>query len=344
MQAILKATIDTALDVKAIKPAEFERILVDTTVQEKAIRYPVDARGSWRSRATRLSATPNAAAQSWGLRPRQAVQAARTRGQTPAHHRGKIDPRGALAKLEARAFDASSSPSTLASLTALLERADRIRTRQRKDKNKLYALHAPEVECISKGKARNRYEFGVKVSLAITHDQGLIVGAKRFAGNPFDGHTLAALITQCNALTQRAGRTVKQAIVDLGYRGVDADNPGVAVTHRGRIKSMSKTQSKLLKRRQAVEPVIGHVKHDHRMIRCHLRGSTGDRVARDGLCGGLQHPLVDAGDAALGPERAFCAPHFEAARGCSCGIKVAAPFQLAILASLAGLRPTCGLI
>ena len=134
----------------------------------------------------------------------------------------------------------------MASLAALLERADRIRTRQRKDKNKLYAPHAPEVECIGKGKARNRYEFGVKVSLAIAHKQGLIVGAKRFAGNPFDGHTLAALITQCNALPQRAGRTVKQAIVDLGYRGVDADNPGVAVTHRGRIKSMSKTQSKLL--------------------------------------------------------------------------------------------------
>ena len=69
MQAILKATIDTALDVNAIKPAEFERILVDTTVQEKAIRYPVDARGSWRSRATRLSATANAAAQSWGTTP-----------------------------------------------------------------------------------------------------------------------------------------------------------------------------------------------------------------------------------------------------------------------------------
>ena len=104
-------------------------------------------------------------------------------------------------------------------MSTLLERADRIRTQQRKDKNKLYALHAPEVECISKAKARNRYEFGVKVSLAITHKQGLIVGAKRFAGNPFDGHTLAAQITQCNALTQRTGRTVKQAFVDLGYRG-----------------------------------------------------------------------------------------------------------------------------
>ena len=166
----------------------------------------------------------------------------------------------------------------VASFNTLLERADRIRTQQRKDKHKLYALHAPEVECISKGKARNRYEFGVKVSLAITHKHGLIVGAKRFAGNPFDGHTLAAQITQCNGLIESSGKAVKQAFVDLGYRGVDADNPGVHVVHRGRIKSMSKAQRKQLKRRQAIEPTIGHVKHDNRMIRCHLQGSTGDAL------------------------------------------------------------------
>jgi transposase, IS5 family len=83
------------------------------------------------------------------------------------------------------------------------------------------------VECISKGKARIRYEFGVKVSLAVTHKQGLMVGAKRFVGNPYDGHTLAAQISQCNELTKATGSEVKQAFVDLGYRGVDADNPGV---------------------------------------------------------------------------------------------------------------------
>ena len=170
------------------------------------------------------------------------------------------------------------SPFTLSSLTTLLERADRIRTQKRTDKNKLYALHAPEVECISKGKARNRYEFGVKVSLALTHQQGLIVGAKRFTGNPFDGHTLAAQIKQSNELVANSGRAIKEACVDLGYRGVDVDNPGVRVMHWGRIKSMTKLERKRLKRRQAVEPVIGHVKHDHRMIRCHLLGSLGDAL------------------------------------------------------------------
>ena len=163
-------------------------------------------------------------------------------------------------------------------LTTLLERAERIRSQLPKDKNKLYALHAPEVECISKGKARNRYEFGVKVSLAITHRQGLMVGAKRFTGNPFDGHTLKAQLAQSNALIQSAGTSIKQAFVDLAYRGVDADNPGVEVIHRGRIKSMNKAERKQLKRRQATEPAIGHTKHDNRMIRCHLNGSIGDAL------------------------------------------------------------------
>jgi IS5 family transposase len=71
---------------------------------------------------------------------------------------------------------------------------------------------------------------------------------------------------------------VKEAVVDLGYRSVDADNPGVNIVHRGRIKSMSKRQRKQLKRRQAIEPVIGHVKHDNRMLRCHLKDSTGDAL------------------------------------------------------------------
>ena len=96
--------------------------------------------------------------------------------------------------------------------------------------------------------------------------------------NPYDGHTLAAQISQCNKLIQAAGSEVKQAFVDLGYRGVDTHNPGVEVVHRGRIKSMSERQKRQLKRRQAIEPAIGHVKHDNRMIRCYLRGSIGDAL------------------------------------------------------------------
>ena len=171
-----------------------------------------------------------------------------------------------------------SVPLALSALRLWLERAERIRTQQRHDKNKLYALHAPEVECIGKGKARKPYEFGVKVSLAVTHKQGLMVGARIFTGNPYDGHILSAQIEQTTNLLQDLGRSPTQAIVDLGFRGVDADNPGVEIIHRGKYKSLTSQQRRWLKRRQAIEPAIGHAKSDNRMDRCWLQGALGDAL------------------------------------------------------------------
>ena len=173
---------------------------------------------------------------------------------------------------------ATAGATALDALQTLLERAERIRTQQRHDKNKLYALHAPEVECIGKGKARKPYEFGVKVSMAVTHKQGLMVGARAFPGNPFDGHTLAKQLEQTTKLLQDLGRKPKQAIVDLGCRGVDADNPGVEIIHRGKYKTLTAVQRRWLKRRQAIEPMIGHTKSDHRMDRCWLKGAVGDAL------------------------------------------------------------------
>jgi IS5 family transposase len=139
----------------------------------------------------------------------------------------------------------------------LLERAERIRTQQRKDKNKLYALHAPEVECIGKGKARKPHEFGVKVSIAVTHKNGLMVGARSFPGNPYDGHILSAQLEQPSILLEGITRRPKEVVVDLGFRGVDHDNPGIDIIHRGKHKSSTKPQRRWLRRRQAVEPAIG---------------------------------------------------------------------------------------
>jgi IS5 family transposase len=176
---------------------------------------------------------------------------------------------------------AAGNASALASLSMWLERAERIRSQQRHDKNKLYALHAPEVGCIAKGKARKPYEFGVKVSVAITHKQGLVVGARSFPGNPWDGHTLAEQIEQSTILLEEHwGQTQAEVVVDLGYRGkeVDAGNPGVEIVHRGRYKTMAKHERKVLKRRQAVEPAIGHLKANYRMNRCWLAGATGDAL------------------------------------------------------------------
>ena len=163
-------------------------------------------------------------------------------------------------------------------LNTLLERAEKIRTQQPKDKNKLYALHAPEVECIGKGKARKPYEFGVKASIAVTHRGGLMVGARTFPGNPYDGHILSEQLEQTGILLEDTGKTPKEVVVDLGFRGVDRGNPGVEIIHRGKYKSLTSRQRCWLKRRQAVEPAIGHLKSDHRMDRCWLLGQLGDAL------------------------------------------------------------------
>ncbi|MDR0274870.1 MAG: hypothetical protein LBI48_05955, partial [Burkholderiaceae bacterium] len=103
-------------------------------------------------------------------------------------------------------------------------------------------------------------------------------GARSFTGNPYDAHTLAGQLEQAGILTEEIGAKPKQVIVDLGYRGVDAGNPGVEIIHRGKLKSLTNQQRRWLKRRQAVEPAIGHCKSDNAMDRCWLKGQTGDAV------------------------------------------------------------------
>jgi len=112
----------------------------------------------------------------------------------------------------------------------------------------------------------------------VTHKQGLIVGARSFPGNPFDGHTLAAQLEQTTTLLQDLGVKPMTAVVDLGYRGVDKEVAPVQVIHRGKSKTLTKTQWRWLKRRQAIEPTIGHLKQDHRMDRCWLKGTEGDAL------------------------------------------------------------------
>src|SRR5713226_1565406 len=142
------------------------------------------------------------------------------------------------------------------------------------------STHCMRLKLNALGKARQPYEFGVKVSLAITEKQGLIVGARAFPGNPYDGHTLAEQLEQSSILLQDLPGTPqpKTILVDLGFRGVDVEVSSVHLIHRGKHKTLTSTQRRWLKRRQAIEPIIGHVKHDHGMRRCWLKGQTGDAL------------------------------------------------------------------
>jgi len=118
----------------------------------------------------------------------------------------------------------------------------------------------------------------VKVGIASTLQGNLVVGAKAFHGNPYDGHTLNEQLEQAAILMQDCQHKHTTAFVDLGYRGVDGDNPDVHIVHRGKARRISEQDRKLLKRRQAIEPIIGHLKADHRMDRCYLKGESGDRL------------------------------------------------------------------
>jgi IS5 family transposase len=289
VEELLKATIDTAVATKAVRPSEFERVIVDTTVQEKAIAHPVDSRLLEIARHKVVLAAKFAGI---NLKQTFAKEGKELRRRAAGYAHAKQFKRLrrvvkrqrtllgiVLREIERKRATASTeSPSTMARLNTLLERAERIRTQQPHDKNKLYALHAPEVECIGKGKARKPYEFGVKTGIVVTHRHGLMVGARTFPGNPYDGHALAEQLEQTRILLEDVGRTPKEVVVDLGFRGVDQDNPEVEIIHRGKFKSLLAKQRKWLQRRQAVEPAIGHLKADHRMDRCWLHGQTGDAL------------------------------------------------------------------
>ena len=310
--------------------ADLERVIVDSTVQSTAIAHPVDSRLLEVARHKVVSAAKRAGI---GLKQTYAQEGKTLRRRAGGYTHAKQFKRlrktvkrqrtilGVGMREVQRKFDAdnaavaaggtpaheAASPKAISDLMMWLERAERIRTQQRHTKNKLYALHAPEVECISKGKARNPYEFGVKVSLAVTHKQGLMVGARSFPGNPYDGHVLSAQLEQTTNLLQDLGRSPKQVIVDLGYRGVDADNPGVQIIHRGKYKSLSDEEKRLLKRRQAIEPLIGHTKADHRMDRCWLQGAVGDALHALCCAAGYNIRWLLRAITRLGLQGLFCA-------------------------------------
>jgi IS5 family transposase len=150
-------------------------------------------------------------------------------------------------------------------------------TQQRRDPlPKVYSLHAPEVECIGKGKAHKPYEFGCKVTVATTNARSpggqFVTHIDALHGNPYDGHTLKGAVAASEAWS---GVTVEKVYVDKGYRGHGMDRFMVWMSGQ---KAPTSTIRKRLKRRSAIEPVIGHLKSDGRLDRNFLHGKDGDRI------------------------------------------------------------------
>ena len=283
VETLLMATIDAARKGGVVKAASVDRVIVDTTVMPKAIAHPTDSRLLEKSRQHLVKT-----AQEHGLSlrqnynrvaPRLAVQIARY-----AHAKQFKRMARAVRTLRIRVGRIHRevqrqlhklSEKARSQVQDLLQRTARILSQRTKDKNKLYALHAPEVQCISKGKARTPYEFGVKVSVATTLKEGLVVGMRSMPGNPYDGHTLAETLEQVGILTG-TDTMPGTAIVDKGYQGVNID--GVRILRSGQRQGITRTLRAMIKRRSAIEPAIGHMKMDGRLGRNPLKGILGDAI------------------------------------------------------------------
>jgi IS5 family transposase len=286
LELLLAESLRLAHDTGALRTRDLKRVTVDTTVQPKAITFPTDAK--------LLHAAMeglNRLVRKHGVRLRQsyrriAKRAAMMAGryahakQFKRHHRqlrllksrlGRII-RDIRRKIEGR-------PELEAIFEAPLARAAQIRSQQQRQRGwKLYSFHAPEVECIGKGKASAPYEFGVKASIVTTNSRApggqFVLHAKALPGNPYDGHTLGHIIEATEKLT---GCAIERAYVDKGYRGHTTESPR-RVFISGQKRGVFGIIERELRRRSAIEPIIGHMKSDGHLGRCHLKGREGDAI------------------------------------------------------------------
>jgi transposase, IS5 family len=272
----------------AMAPQDTRRVVVDTTVQPKNVMFPTDAKLLNRAREKLVSL-----AKRTGLDLRQSYtrvgKLALIKQQRYAHAKQFKRAGKSLRKLKTYlgrtirdiGRQIAGDDGLHAIFLRPLHLAGRVLDqRQRQHGKKVYSLHAPEVECIGKGKPHRPYEFGVKVSVATTLHRSkggqFALHAKAMPGNPYDGHTLAGIIPD---METSIGNTLERIIADAGYRGHNAP-----LSHRfkvftsGQKRRMTPAIKREMKRRAAIEPVIGHIKNEHRMDRNYLAGTQGDAI------------------------------------------------------------------
>lgn len=292
LEHLMEVVLTTAISSGALAQESLAHVCADSTVMEKNIAYPTDSRlllGVLEKMVAFMQAHDLPIRQSYA---RAAPRLAQKIGRY-AHAQQYKRMRALLKKLATRVgrvmrelerhlqlldeLARTTGQDLIAKAAQLLRQA-----KNPKSPDKLYSLHEPEVDCISKGKARKRYEFGVKVGITSTQKEGFVLGMRSYPGNPHDGHTLDDLLQQCETIT---GVAVKSSVVDLGYRGQHAT--AANVIHRGR--KLSKREKKRLRRRSALEATIGHMKNDGLLDRCYLKGSEGDAI--HALLCGIGHNL-----------------------------------------------------
>lgn len=276
VEKILHHSID-----KHHKDGQQPHVSIDTTVQEKNITYPTDAK-----LAKKIIDKCVKKASKEGLTLRRTYK--RTAKQllrdtyNPTHPKRRKKAVAARRKLKTiagrlvRELERKLPEGTYKSELALFRK---VLDQHRDSKHKCYSLHEPEVYCISKGKAHKKYEYGCKASVVLTQNTGIIVGAMTFKTNLYDTHTLPQVIEQTRRLT---GKVPKTATVDRGYKGKQQVGSTQILMPKPPLKKDTEYQKrkkrKHHRRRAAIEPIIGHLKTDHRVNRNFLKGQTGDQI------------------------------------------------------------------
>lgn len=281
LRSLLSETIRIAKESKAVSNADLSRVTVDSTVQEKNITFPTDAKLSCKGIEKcveyakklgiklRQSYTRKSKCRCW-----EASRYAHAK-QWNRHRQAVQDLKNWLGRIVREVYRKCSLEIMPEGLKCLLSNCERLLAQTRYSKDKLYSFNEPEVQCISKGKSRIAYEFGQKVSFAITNRTGWIISALVCPKNPYDGKTLSATIGSAESLT---GVEVKEIYVDKGYRGNDYNGTAKVIISGCRKAGLSRAERDRRRRRSAIEPIIGHLKSDHRLGRCYLKGQSGDET------------------------------------------------------------------
>lgn len=264
--------------------AEESTVLVDTTVQEKAITYPTDTK-----LAIKIINRLNKLAKMHGIKQRRTfvkeVRELRLASRHFRHVKRRAKAKKALKRLRTiagillRELQRQLPEAILQQEADRFDLYERVLSQQPKDKNKVYSLHEPDIYCVGKGKDHKPYEYGRKASIVTTLDSQVIVGVASHDQHEHDSKTLEAALTSANENRQTP---VSTAVVDRGYRGskrkveVEVILPSAPLKRDSEKERTRKRQ--LCQRRSAIEPIIGHLKQDYRLTRNWLKGSDGDAI------------------------------------------------------------------
>ena len=277
IELVLASTVQTALSAKVATPKDLTTVIADTTVMESNIRFPTDtsllneARAKLATLAKKHSILLRQSYARIGSRLER-----KAKGYAHARQFKRLKKTSkSLKTILGRVMrdverHLTKHPQKTVFFEEMLGLAKRLIAQTRKSKNKVYSLHAPSTYCISKGKARHPYEFGHKVSLVVTHKQGLALSAQAFEKAHYDGHTLSGALSHAQEI---GGVHASKVFVDKGYKGHDVQESAVYIS--GMRRGITQTLKKQLKRRSSIEPHIGHMKSDGKLRRNFLKGFLG---------------------------------------------------------------------